>query len=394
MRETGQPPPAGGAVAPPTPDDVVRAAALADPVLRNLTITHHYARLSAAMAARMDGCSNWCTFATWASRQAGATIRGEDLFDALRRRLRAPYEPLHPLRSLWRGLLRRGLFQPDTRLGRIVRAVHTPFDAFERASDAVARGNLKVFAEIGQVCARYLAECPPDAAPDAPELQRFLGSLREGDPPNGQAYLRHAFRRYQQQRFETDPHRRAALVLLANLEIGLHEQTRLQPEIRESLDAPLATARDLRSRLIAAIPGPRLVQHLLRSTPAGAILAWMLAPLRRFAERLAREIITERWMVLSLPGAAIALGRPLDASFPAELRRAADEELRHLLARFGHDEHSVAAGAEDWSELPQRMHVIAHLFCASQQRADLFTSPFSAAQLAAIQAGHIPDGTL
>ena len=28
--------------------------------------------------------------------------------------------------------------------------------------------------------------------------------------------------------------------MLANLEIGLHEQTRLQPEIREAMDAALA----------------------------------------------------------------------------------------------------------------------------------------------------------
>ncbi|MDX6678814.1 MAG: hypothetical protein QOE31_2866, partial [Solirubrobacteraceae bacterium] len=36
----------------------------------------------------------------------------------------------------------------------------------------------------------------------------------------------------------TDPGERSALILLANLEIGMHEQTRLQPEIRASLDAP------------------------------------------------------------------------------------------------------------------------------------------------------------
>ena len=69
---------------------------------------------------------------------------------------------LHPFATVWRRLLRRGLFQPATRLGRLTAALHTPFDAFERASDAVARGNLKVFAEIGLEFARCLGE--PDGA--------------------------------------------------------------------------------------------------------------------------------------------------------------------------------------------------------------------------------------
>ena len=47
------------------------------------------------------------------------------------------------------------------RLGRLTAGLHTPFDAFERASDAVARGNLRVFEEIGLEFARYLEECPP-----------------------------------------------------------------------------------------------------------------------------------------------------------------------------------------------------------------------------------------
>ena len=103
----------------------------------------------AAFAERGDRCSNWCTFATWASRQAGRTIRGEDLLAQLERELGRDAELLHPFASFWRALVRRGLFQPSTRLGRLTARLHTPFDAFELASDAVARGNRKVFEEIG-----------------------------------------------------------------------------------------------------------------------------------------------------------------------------------------------------------------------------------------------------
>src|SRR5215213_5295875 len=63
----------------PTVDDVNRITALVDPVIRNLQITLSYHELAVAMTARTGIGANWCTFATWASKQAGQTIRKEDL---------------------------------------------------------------------------------------------------------------------------------------------------------------------------------------------------------------------------------------------------------------------------------------------------------------------------
>ncbi|HSL70052.1 MAG TPA: hypothetical protein VK864_07395, partial [Longimicrobiales bacterium] len=58
-------------------------ALLPDPVERNLRITQCYYELSKTIAARTAGGANWCTFATWASRQAGQSIRREDLQRAI-----------------------------------------------------------------------------------------------------------------------------------------------------------------------------------------------------------------------------------------------------------------------------------------------------------------------
>ena len=69
----------------PQVEDVDRIAATANPVIRNLEITEAYAELTAAMRARTGGAADWCTFATWASRQAGRTIRGEDLIERVDR---------------------------------------------------------------------------------------------------------------------------------------------------------------------------------------------------------------------------------------------------------------------------------------------------------------------
>ncbi len=307
-------------------DEVEQIAAMDDPVIRNLRITECYSRLAAAMP---PGSANWCTFATWASRQAGRTIRGEDLLYRLQGELRRDAELLHPIQSLWRWLLRRGLLRENTWFGKL----HTPFDAFELASDAVARGNLKVFAEIGLVFARWLDD---GAMPAEPPL------------------LRQAFARYEQR---PSPEQ----VTLANLEIGLHEQTRLQPEIREALDAALAPTRRL--------------------------LAW---PLQRKLTQLSRVVITESLMVMTLPGAVLWLGRNLEVAGDVT-----DPELRELVARYEPVPPALDdCGAEDWSVLEQRMHYISHLFRAYHEDGTLASAPFTPAQVERILAGELPDGDL
>jgi hypothetical protein len=380
---------------PPDADEVRRIAGITNPVVRNLEITHCYSLLAAAFAARTGEGANWCTFATWASRQAGRTIRGEDLLGHLERRLGQGRELLHPLVSVWRWVLRRGLFQPDSRLGRLTAQLHTPFDAFERASDAVARGNRKVFEEIGLEFARYLHECPLDAPPDSTELKRFLQGLRSGDPPDGQRYLRQAFEHYDRHRLATEPKARTELVVLANLEIGLHEQMRLQPEIREALDASSVTQIDLGRRLLGALFPRAADWPATIRRPAAAALGAVGSAIQRVSSAVAREAITESFMVLSLPGRVLALSLHLDDPYPDDLCELTNAELTALLADFepvppAQDD----CGARDWSDFHQRMHYIVHLFRAFHSREDLFQPPFTPEQVRAFARGGIPAGEL
>src|SRR3954469_16420582 len=111
----------------PTVEGVGAIAALNNAVLRNLRITLCYAELTAAMRARTSDAADWCTFATWASRQAGSTIRGEDLIATLDRILGERSWVTAPMAAVARVLLRKGLFQPDTWLGRLTSNIHTPF---------------------------------------------------------------------------------------------------------------------------------------------------------------------------------------------------------------------------------------------------------------------------
>ena len=126
--------------------------------------------------------------------------------------------------------------------------------AFDRASDAVARGNRKVFEEIGREFARFLA-LPTPAERSIRRRSTFATACGRAIRPTVRSYLRQAFTAYAAAFRESDAKARAELILLANLAIGWHEQTRLQPEIAEALDAPFEEPIKLRRELL---------RHLLR----------------------------------------------------------------------------------------------------------------------------------
>ena len=372
----------------PTTADVRRICAIADPVIRNLEITECYARLAAAFAARSGGPgANWCRYATWASRQAGETIRGEDLLDDVQRRLFEGRWLLHPVQTLWRRLLRRGLLRPETRLGRLAAELHTPLDAIGLASSAVALGNLKVFEEIGLEFARRLESDEP--------LERFLVGLKPGEPPEGQRLLRQAFTHYEEQRNEADPRKHAELGVLASLEIGLHEQTRLQEQIAEAMNAPFVSQEKLGLRtLVAVFPAAGSWWNVFRR-PAVAVFGAFASALQRASTRLARELITASFMVLSLPGRVLLLGTNLADPFPDVLRKPANAELVELVAQYEPVPPELDdCAAHDWSDLHQRMHYISHLFRAFHLDEALARSPFSREQVASFQRGLVPEGDL
>jgi hypothetical protein len=385
----------------PTVADVDRIAALADPVIRNLQITQCYHELAVAMAARTGICANWCTFATWASRQAGQTIRKEDFARTLENLLRPAPTAMQAMPEVVASAQALGSNRSQAEIQESVAEVLNPLAVFERASDAVARGNKKVFEEIGREFARFFATCLNYPAFDAETITRFCEALRPGEPPDGQQYLRHAFTRYYQALFESDPKTRAELMLLANIEIGLHEQTRLQPEIAEAMDAAFVDRRQFSLRLIKALfpYGGWLVRLRLfllrlfeRPSPFDAVLDALLAE----ARRRARLIITEYMMTLGLPrGVRLRLGDDVPAEFPVSLKQIMLPDLLTLLEKIDPTPDSTRdTGAVDWSRLPDRMHFIGDLFRCYHESADLFEPPFTAEQVMALKKGRLPEGRL
>lgn len=374
--------------APPSLADVDRIVAVADAMIRNLQISQAYYELSAALAERVGQGANWCTFAAWASKQAGQTIRQEDLVRTFERLLHTPNKVAGFVETVGRLLLRAGFLRPHTRLGKMMVQIYDPMQGFRRASDAVGRGNLKVFVEIGRDLARLLSEWPASLE----EMNAFCAGLLPGNPPEGQEYLRRAFRHYYEVAAGRDAGARAQLLLLANAEIGMHEQTRLQQEIENALDVPVTEIRDLGESLRAMLwPG---CPGFLRGVVAGP-LRRMAAPLARLGRSLTHHVITEHFMTLRLPGGEIRLGRDIREEFPPSLREVSQPELAALLARVEPPGSPPdRSGAWDWSDFSQRMHFIVHVFRTFQEDGRLFDPPFTAAQVAVLKAGGVPAGSL
>jgi hypothetical protein len=251
------------------------------------------------------------------------------------------------------------------------------------------------------VFARFIAQRLDDPAFDASALAAFQATLRPGEPPDGQEYLRRAFGHCYAALFEVDPKARAERMLLANLYVGFHEQRRLQPEITEALDAPIEDPQQVVDRLLDThlprgawlVRARRTLNRLLgRESPIDRAVDAVVRQVRA----VVRAQLTEHVMTLELAnGVVLRLGRDLDGTVPATLRTIAHPELAGLLSQLAPSGGgTTGSGATDWASFAERIHFIAVLFRSRAATPELFDSPFTTAQAAAIAAGHRPDGRL
>lgn len=428
---------------PPTPEEVRAIVALGDrPELRNLLITDAYHRLSRALSERLGGDDvNWCGYATWASRTAGAFIRQEELDRetrrllerkaAFRRRLQAVYRKLAEV--VPGGFPADGDGFSDDPLGPVLRSTR-------EVARFVAGGNRIVFAELGELFAAFLRDVADDPTPE--RLEAFLERLAPGAPEpddievapdgrllerpkGGQDLLRDAFRAYAEALGESDPRRRSELVLWGNALSGLHEQVRLQSWIAGGLEAPVGEVFLRRER--------RRWRESLASPAREAVEALserLLTPLGDEIEDHVRQATTLLMMTMRVPGEVLALGTDLPAPlgsplYPPHLERLERQELVEVLTEHGAygpgDDarglsgcllrgwlglrarlaalkagRAVALGsaARDWGDLAERMRYIFHYFRSRQASRRLFEAPFDPEQTAAIRSGRIPRGPL
>lgn len=382
----------------PTTADIQRIALINNPVLRNVLITQSYCELSQILMSRTGAVANWCTFATWASKQAGQSIRKEDLQRTLEARV--DIELLNEFQALIAIAAEMGIGSSiKTRLHALVKnSLLTR--VVDQTSQAVAKGNKKVFEEIGFEFARFIATCFDNAEPDLQHCELFCRDMRDGDPPDGQQYLKRAFTNYYTAFWEHDEQLRLEKLLLANLEIGLHEQTRLQPEILDSLNAAFTGKETFRKEIIDFLFPPESwfsqVRFLyLKATGKASRLEAAIDRLIMELQHLVRKQITACLMTLNLPHECLLLSKDLQRTYPKVLSSLSYKDLVELMAKIDTTPESLKeSGAEDWADFNDRMHFITELFRCYQFDEQLYQPAFKPEQVVAMKRGEVPMGRL
>ncbi|MCB9273601.1 MAG: hypothetical protein H6564_06130 [Lewinellaceae bacterium] len=357
------------------------------PVLRNLQITQSYHQFTLDFT-RLLGSDNvcWCAFATWASKQAGQFIRGEQAPAPLLELLGLKQDGSPTPRPWYWFLVPKWLLRSKRFLAYARCTV-------EDVSAHIAAGNLRVYQKLAPIFAAFLKMAHSHQQPQPDELARFLDGLAAD--PTTHAEIIQAFQNYYLARFEKNDKARAEQVFLANVLIGLHEQKRLQEAIEGAMKAPIRQALQDPERRWSSLPLPQAVRAV-----GAALFEWALGPyIRKFEEKW-QTAATHSLMSLGTPDGTLKLGQdvpPLSdgALFPEALRELDRPEVPEILATLGLPPNTaMGSAALDWSRLGDRMNYIAGLFRSRQQDKGLAEPPFSYEQVAYILAGQVPEGKL
>ena len=363
---------------------VQEIAGMPDPVLRNLLITQRYHEFAVQLRDAGAGeDATWCAFAVWASKTAGATIRGEVL-PAKARQLMTESVAQQVLGRFNHGMTGWAWKHlTHDHIGQVFTAVTGD------VSKQIAEGNVLVFAELAPLFTALI-----DAHRSSPRTVRELEAALApslaplSSDPDGVAVVA-AFEAYERALF--DPVARPALVLRANTLAVAHEQRRLQPAISAALDAAVSDTlkKVIEQDIVGHLPTAE-VRHVLDGLTGDVCgvldQAWDTA-------------LTEAIMQLETSSETLDLRRdvpPLSGGmFPPELRDLSGTEAESAVAQWDRTHgKGTPSGAHDWAVLEDRMNFIVNLFRSRQRDPHLFNPPFTDAQLAVLAQGQLPPGPL
>jgi len=345
-------------------------------VVRNLQVTQGYYRLSNGMRRCTGGTNvSWCSFATHASKTAGQALRHELMPGFLKSAMirMAGYD--NTFIFLTEGLVEQVQPRPGQKNSRLG-------EALLRVSHLISDGNITVFKELAGPFAAFINTFRKDWEYDRGKLQAFLdenfrpGPVQEG----GQDYLIEAFTAFYRTRFATGAKEKAEYNLQGNLLVGLHEQTRLQPQIEQSMAVPLELFSDTQKN-----SGEKAKDTGKRATMTRKIIA---------------RAITDMLMGITLPSRELKLGQNIVAptgviNFPQDLLLIKDPRCLELVRMFETGQDTLSgSGAENWASLRDRMSFVVDFFRSHQQYKRMWEAPFQEAQMPVIESGHFPAGPL
>jgi hypothetical protein len=371
-----------------TGSDHVRAVlAIEDRVLRNFWVTQTYADLSTGLRSSLgQTTANWCTFATWASRTVGRSLRGEELPGWLRARV----------------VMSNGVMGLTREVTAAVRTAHPePWDHrilpehvgdvlrshFGDCASDLSDGNTEVFAEIAPVAAVFIEAHRDETGAGA--ARRLVARACEGAPVYGGVnHLSQGFALWCDAVAEVDETKKSQLVLAGSLHLGAHEQNHLQGAIAGSMDMGLDHSLELlKDRLDQCLACPPEVEKVVDD---------LLHPLAHATAEQWGDLMTELLGVIETPDGTLRLDQdvpPLrgEPFAPADLHPIVVPELREALERFSRaDSRGRGSRAPNWVDLTDRMNFISNLFVSRHHRRSLFDPPLDVEILGAIEADRSP----
>jgi hypothetical protein len=261
-------------------------------------------------------------------------------------------------------------------------------DVLSQVSLLVSEGNLMIFGELAWPFVDMVNTFSNEWQPNGTKFQAFLdkhlipGAFEDG----GQDLLRESFSYYYQARFETDNKKKAELILMANLLIGFHEQSRLQPVIEKAIAVPFDVFTE--GLITENNEKPDTMRQKVSRRMVG------------FSRQMVLRTVTRMWMSYSLPTRELKLGKDLIAptgmiNFPPELLTIENPRCQELVLKFdsGLDTLSGSA-AGNWGNLMDRMNFLVDFFRSYQRYKQLLKKPFLDNQISVIEAGQYPGGPL
>lgn len=344
--------------------DCDEAVTMVDPVMLNLTITQLYHRVAVDLTLLLGAQdANWFCFGCRASNTAGASIRLEEL----------PLRDVLHKTPLW-PMLTRGL-----ELARTFELTRLFDDALQTVADRVAKGNRFIFAEIGPAFVQFVEAFAKDTEYQPAKLEALLARFKPGPSEvGGQDTLKGAMAAYYEAMFERSAKRRSELILLGSMKVGLHEQTRVDPILKEALDAPLEVFFD---QALGLLPLP---------------LRLAATPVRPRLQAQLRALLTQRLMRMHLPDVSLELGEDVPGWRKGARFHPTLDTLEHPELRTMYDQLTAGAPsrARDWTRLDDRMRYIATLFRTRQKSLQLFEPPYLETQRAELTSRRVPQGVL
>jgi hypothetical protein len=351
-------------------------------LIRNLQITLGYYKVGRALRRFVSNRDvNWFGFGTYASKTAGQALRHELLPGPLKSTMirAAGYDNTNVyLHDVLETDDAPNAQNPDSLLAEVL----------TRVSLLVSEGNLMIFGELAWPFVDMVNTFSRAWQPNDIKWQAFLdshfipGAFEDG----GQDLLRESFTHFYRARFETNSKKKAELILMANLLVGFHEQSRLQPVIEKAIAVPFDVFTE---GLIPENDGKRVSmrQRVTKRTVG-------------FSRQMVLRAVTRMWMSYSLPTRELKLGKDLVAptgmiNFPPELLTIENPRCQELVLKFdsGLDTLSDSA-AGNWGNLMDRMNFLVDFFRSYQRYRALMKKPFLESQISAIEAGYFPGGSL